>query len=351
MPYRDLMTNPESPIKDFYPRDFEQDMNGKKQEWEAIVKIPFIDADRLVKAMATRESRLTEEERNRNTFGDSYTFVYDPTYIAIYPSSLPGFFPDLHNSHCRIKVFNLPTLGGLRLVKGLAEGALLGKHSLPGFPSLHTLPHTTSIDYHSVNVFQSDSRNQSVIVSIRDQHEGESVDQIASSFLGHSVYTNWPFLQESKVVAVSDEQMKYYLHEANGQMVALHHSHDQQDKWRKQAHRMQYGASKRYAVETHAIEVMIHVRQLKGLKRLDDGALVKDWDDKETEVGIQTVVTEVAHEDARYVERPAMPVSQEFPEHSKVFYLGEGSYGTPALVLGHTDDRIIVQIAVGLPVF
>ena len=36
--YHDLMTSPESPIIDFYPRDFDLDMNGKKMEWEAVVK-------------------------------------------------------------------------------------------------------------------------------------------------------------------------------------------------------------------------------------------------------------------------------------------------------------------------
>ena len=41
-----------SPIIDFYPQDFVLDMNGKKQDWEAVVKIPFIDQARLLKAMA-----------------------------------------------------------------------------------------------------------------------------------------------------------------------------------------------------------------------------------------------------------------------------------------------------------
>ena len=46
------MTEETSPIHDFYPKQFELDMNGKKQDWEAVVKIPFIDQARLLKAMA-----------------------------------------------------------------------------------------------------------------------------------------------------------------------------------------------------------------------------------------------------------------------------------------------------------
>ncbi len=45
------MFDPNSPILDFYPTEFEQDLNGKKQEWEAVVKIPFIEEHRLLKAM------------------------------------------------------------------------------------------------------------------------------------------------------------------------------------------------------------------------------------------------------------------------------------------------------------
>ena len=45
------MYDPNSPIIDFYPTEFEQDLNGKKQDWEAIVKIPFIDEQRLLRAM------------------------------------------------------------------------------------------------------------------------------------------------------------------------------------------------------------------------------------------------------------------------------------------------------------
>jgi 5'-3' exoribonuclease 1 len=45
------MTDPNSPIIEFYPPDFDLDLNGKKQDWEAIVVIPFIDERRLLDAM------------------------------------------------------------------------------------------------------------------------------------------------------------------------------------------------------------------------------------------------------------------------------------------------------------
>uniref|UniRef100_A0A673G3S5 5'-3' exoribonuclease 1-like n=1 Tax=Sinocyclocheilus rhinocerous TaxID=307959 RepID=A0A673G3S5_9TELE len=41
--YQHLMTSPGSPIVEYYPQDFKTDLNGKQQEWEAVVLIPFID--------------------------------------------------------------------------------------------------------------------------------------------------------------------------------------------------------------------------------------------------------------------------------------------------------------------
>lgn len=37
------MTGENSLIKMYYPEEFKKDLNGKKQDWEAVVLIPFID--------------------------------------------------------------------------------------------------------------------------------------------------------------------------------------------------------------------------------------------------------------------------------------------------------------------
>ena len=55
------MVNEDSPVKDFYPVNFETDLNGKQQEWEAVVLIPFIQEDRLLEAMGPCFTHLTDE--------------------------------------------------------------------------------------------------------------------------------------------------------------------------------------------------------------------------------------------------------------------------------------------------
>lgn len=46
-----LMTDPESPIIDFYPKDVLVDPNGKAMPWLWVVLLPFIDEDRLLAAL------------------------------------------------------------------------------------------------------------------------------------------------------------------------------------------------------------------------------------------------------------------------------------------------------------
>lgn len=71
--YMDIMVNPASPLVECYPKDFEVDANGKKNSWECIVRIPFINQDDLVNAASAIDHKTLEEsERRRNIMGEEF---------------------------------------------------------------------------------------------------------------------------------------------------------------------------------------------------------------------------------------------------------------------------------------
>ncbi|CEN60295.1 Putative Exonuclease Kem1 [Aspergillus calidoustus] len=345
--YHDLMTSPDSPIIDFYPRDFELDMNGKKMEWEAVVKIPFIDERRLLDALATREHLLTPEEKARNGFGVSLKFTYSPDTQYIYPSSFPGVFPDLPNCHCVQNVFDLPTMEGLEPYVGLMEGVHIGASALAGFPSLKTLPHVGQLGFHGVCVFQQESRNESMVVTILDPGSRSSTE-LAKQKLGQRVFVGYPFLQEALVIRVSDELFDYTLPEGEQHALATPHSDVQIEQWKKKADKIEGTYSRRFGMIIGPVEAMVHVQLLKGLIKTDEGATVKEFADipgQETDYALQLVVDEVINPDERFIERDALPIEKEFPEGSRAFFLGDFNYGRPVHITGHEDGKVTGLIA------
>lgn len=85
-----------------------------------------------------------------------------------------------------------------------------------------------------------------------------------------------------------------------------------------------------------------------GMKRLETGAFVKDYEgpDKELEQAVQMVISQVASEDPRFLEREPPPLSEEFPDGCKIFFLGEHAYGVAAQVASTTNEALSVVLAV-----
>jgi len=73
--YHSLMIDADSPILDFYPREFEIDLNGKHKEWQGVALLPFIDEKRLLEAMAEKDPLLSEEEQRMNEQGDDLIII------------------------------------------------------------------------------------------------------------------------------------------------------------------------------------------------------------------------------------------------------------------------------------
>lgn len=89
--FHDLMTQKDSEIIDFYPEDFQIDLNGKKMAWQGIALLPFIDMTRLLNAVQSKYPLLSPEDVARNTVGKDVLILSD-NHEGLYDDILTNFY-------------------------------------------------------------------------------------------------------------------------------------------------------------------------------------------------------------------------------------------------------------------
>ena len=89
--FHDLMLNKDSDIIDFYPEDFEIDLNGKKMAWQGVALLPFIEMPRLLAAVQSKYPELSEADAARNSVGQDVLILSD-AHEGIYDEILTNFY-------------------------------------------------------------------------------------------------------------------------------------------------------------------------------------------------------------------------------------------------------------------
>ncbi|VDL60793.1 unnamed protein product [Hymenolepis diminuta] len=120
--WQSLMTDPDSPIIDFYPTDFKVDLNGKRFAWMGVALLPFVDEVRLLKTLDDRRLQLTDEERHRNLRRPVLYFVHAESEIG---KTLAALYSEESDNSASNEVMNysgdLPT-DAVIINSGLTEG-------------------------------------------------------------------------------------------------------------------------------------------------------------------------------------------------------------------------------------
>uniref|UniRef100_A0A3P8NQQ9 5'-3' exoribonuclease 1 n=1 Tax=Astatotilapia calliptera TaxID=8154 RepID=A0A3P8NQQ9_ASTCA len=342
--YRHLMTSESSAIIEYYPLDFKTDLNGKQQEWEAVVLIPFIDERCLLAAMEACNRKLTKEEKARNCHTECAVYSYDREMDFAYASPLPQLFPDI--VHCHVRTAHIPMDAWQVSLDHVSKPVDRSALYFCGFPTLQHIKHKFYKKKGGVVVFQQSSRGENMLLDILPNQEGETVSFCL--FLGKSVFVNWPHLEEARIIAVSDGETKFYLEEPPGvqrvydrpstpppaKVTCL--SDKEQKDWIKDVQGITEYYLKRKGIVINETEVVLYGQLLTGRKYVPKAngvvELEKQWAKQVLPFAYQAVVKDIK----AFCSSLACfkSLDELFPPTTTVFMVGNPYYGA----MGEVQD-------------
>ncbi|XP_068630377.1 5'-3' exoribonuclease 1 [Battus philenor] len=334
-PFHDLMTDEDSPIVHYYPINFETDLNGKRNDWEAVVLIPFIDEANLLSAMAPCYQRLTEEELKRNGHGPMLIYNWSPANLGV--ALAPAYYPPVTENHA---IEQLVWRTELEVPENQLKRGMLPNTNCdllyPGFPTMRHLKYQTKLLKRQVKVFDTPSRNENMIVEIIREKEEPSVEEVARQLLGKVIWVGWPHLVKAKVISVSSEKVR--LHhvdkensDVNGQAfyATEPNTGNLHKQWIAERSTVIEHNMNRLGIELGDVNILIHAVNLKGYKYIiqDNTRMVQEaeWCDIACGYALQAVVPKASS----YVsETPAKyrTPQEAYPPGDNVFLLTQGQY-------------------------
>ncbi|XP_014211300.1 5'-3' exoribonuclease 1-like isoform X2 [Copidosoma floridanum] len=333
--YHGLMTEENSPIIKYYPLDFKTDLNGKKQEWEAVVLIPLIDETSLLNAMMPCNVKLTFEEQKRNQHGPMAIFSYTDKDMGI--KEAPEYFGSVR-SRAFVQLVDREEILVVKekLVKGLCKGVRLSTY-FPGFPTLQHIPHTASFQVAKVKVFEQPSRRENMILKVLPRTT-PPLEDLANNWIGKTVYVCWPHLVEAVVVGISDAKTKIsvtnaHLKKYTGENLWFN-TEKMDDKhitvWNMQKKSIIENYKTRLGVEVGDIEIIVHACTLTGCQYVygQQGkmTLEKQWNENSIGFAYQVIVDEISVHDSEFILHKC--ITDVFKVKDICFMLGHPHYGS-----------------------
>jgi len=233
--YQRLMTDPDSVLKPYFPEQIELDMNGKTAEWEAVVLLPFVLEDVLLRATSTIVlGALTKEEAARNTLAPASSFrrvSHDSPGAVLPRNPLPKYLPEIRVACC--EETKLTSMMPEELARFRAKevfGGRVPEGYIPPYqyeyftdlPSLRFLPYSARHGFVGINIHGNPSKGESLVLQLGSianypklrHHKSNKVEYrnlttadavFKAGFApGERVLVSYPWVCEAQIIQISD---------------------------------------------------------------------------------------------------------------------------------------------------
>ena len=322
-------------------------MNGKKNPWEGVNLLPFIEINRLLDAINKycSDEQLTPAEINRNTKGKIYCYTFDLTCTDTVESPNKGIgLIDVPNCNSRVSVLPEYESEGISFKPELLPGTQI---PYPGFPSLNVIPiASTELIPIGVDVFGMKSKYSTMVLKLHEMPELPPVETLATNVLGKSLFINWPMMHEAKVVAICDATTE--IRQVKGQNRVKKLGKIESERWTADSEVMMQGylAGKGIpgsgGVQIGEIRIRIKLLPLQGMKtNRSNGSTKKLFGNEEADVPLQLALWQAPSPDPRFMEKGPLNLADRFPAMSNVV-LTKGKYrGCIGQVVATADEKTV----------
>ncbi|ETO08479.1 5'-3' exonuclease [Reticulomyxa filosa] len=276
-PFRNLMTDPKSPIVHLYPTSFKIDLDYATNPWEGIALLPFVDERKIKEAVATIDplTQLTEEEKMRNRRTYTQMLQFDPER-AKQRRRIPGpqTFGSMNDvvSNCRFVEPPIEVNQG----KFFPEPCKGSYAPLQGFPQLSIMRFSTATKKIGCKIFGLKSKYETMVLSIQQmwsrssekQPKYEELERTAWDFLclNETCFVEWPYLREAKVLMVETVARKFYF-DNERQPIATNKSQEEYFQFHKETTKLQQHYLTTLGIDCGVIHILVTVRLINGMKR------------------------------------------------------------------------------------
>jgi 5'-3' exoribonuclease 1 len=370
-----------SPIRQYYPDNFDIDMEGRRNPWEGVVLIPFIDEELLRRAFLSVEmSLLSSHERARNALGHPWIIRFTPDHPSLLPAAMDDVLPAVPQCASTACAFDAPKLAkGIRFKPCLLPGTLTQAHARLGFPSIFSMEITHSVRNVGVTSCGMRSKKDSIIVHLNPSDcsyfgapflpDLTSTDISAAALhplVGQEILFDWPYFREGRVVAILDARQSFFADPKQKDSLPELGALILSNGWLKATTLIQEMCLTRRGIAVGAVGVVLIVAPFTGMSLMAGGGAKKMYSKDVVEIPLQLTrpFTKGFTPDARFIEmkpissftiealsNPQEILQQRFALGSTLMYLGGDSCGPEFIgksctVTGYSKSKLLVSFKI-----
>ncbi|AYU76056.1 XRN1 / 5'-3' exoribonuclease A [Leishmania donovani] len=305
--YWPLLRSPSSPLAKYLPEHIVIDREGARAPWEGIVLIPFIDERTLLAAYESVQKNVSPEDAANNVNGPPLRFCYDG---KMPPYDLEDeMFGSLRNVLVRRETYAFPHID--KFIPQLCPGVHVGTRQLEGFSTLQSKRDLIQPVFEAgvVSIFGRPTKNDSLILQMRDFFKAKSVDQVAT-LVGKEVLVGFPHYKRARIASLKDVHKSItasYSKEGTFSGTEEHkNNREESTAFVKEADTHARFMKSQLGLAVEQVEVLVYVHRFNGMQVTRKGHIERHFATTWTCYPIQLICTLDnidMQEDSRYVER------------------------------------------------